>query len=110
MNQIPRKDIKQLVTELEEASQNPEQWEQWHTKTDKLVTLHMPLGELLNPAIRGYIWVWDHQRKITTAPIDKRDRFAAQGIEGKAIIHDVSLVTALLIASWVGPYRIAIVS
>jgi hypothetical protein len=59
--------------------------------------LEFPCGELLNPAIAGFVWAWYLQGRIQLDGIAKADGFAAQGLEGKAIV-EVQLVAALLTA------------
>lgn len=57
------------------------------------VRLSFPLGELLN--LGGYVWAWAWRNKIKTGPIEKSDRFSAQGLEGKASV-EVTLATAIM--------------
>src|SRR3990167_1050039 len=54
--------------------------------------LEMPLGELTNEGIAGFVWAWNAKHMIKTADIDKHDRFNAQGLEGKVIIETIMLI------------------
>ena len=69
--------------------------------------VEFPLGELMNPNITGFVWAWSTNREIRIEGITKRDRFNAQGIEGKAVV-EVSLATALLVARDLPRHRIAV--
>ena len=72
------------------------------------VRLEFPLGEIMNPKIAGFVWVWNLMNKIKIETISKKDRFNAQGLEGKATV-ETDLVGAVL-AYWELPrYRRAIV-
>ncbi len=70
--------------------------------------LEFPLGELQNEAIRGYVWAWKMRGLIATAGLSKGDGFAAQGLEGKAVIGDLDLVSAVLAARELPLHRRAV--
>ena len=72
------------------------------------VRLEFPLGEVMNPNIAGFIWAWNLQNKIKTESISKKDRFNAQGLEGKATI-ELDLVGAVLAYQELPRFRRAIV-
>ena len=69
--------------------------------------LEMPLGELTNEGIAGFVWAWNAKHMIKTADISDHDRFNAQGLEGKVII-ETSFATALIAARELPAYRRAV--
>jgi len=91
------KEVQSILSTLEKMSNDPENWDKFYKKYSQIkARLEFPLGELLNKNITGYVWAWKATKKISTAPIDPKDKFNAQGLEGKAIIYPVDLITALL--------------
>jgi hypothetical protein len=71
--------------------------------------IDLPLGELLNPALEGWLLGWKMAGlPFRTGPITRRHRFSAQGIEGLLTIEGVSLAHALLASDETGLYRIEI--
>lgn len=103
MRRLGKAKVETLVAEMQQAA-NPENWENWHKQHCMDVTLELPLGEVMNPRISGFVWAWKKQGKIKMGRIQKRDRFNAQGLEGKAIVR-TTLVTALLVCRELPPYR-----
>jgi len=69
--------------------------------------LEFPLGELMNKKIIGSVWAWYMRDSIRIEGITRRDRFNAQGIEGKAVI-EVDLCSALLVARDLPKHRVAV--
>lgn len=103
-----RVNLQQAFAEMEQANKSPQTWKRWHTLYgQKPARLEFPLGELMNEQIRGFVWAWGLLGKIETAAITKTDRFAAQGIEGKAVIH-TTLSGALLAAQRLPRNRVAV--
>ena len=90
MTRIPDKEIEQMIKNVEEDFDKY----YWDYRKQKAL-IEFPLGELMNPNIGGYIWAWHMKGIIKTAPITEKDRFMAQGLEGKTSIP-VDLFTALL--------------
>lgn len=66
-----------------------------------------PLGELLNPNLAGYAWVWALKQSVHPEPITDKHRFNAQGLEGCFTINE-PLSTAILMYREVSPDRINI--
>lgn len=69
--------------------------------------LEFPLGEVTNRALAGFLFVWYHQNKIKIQPITQKDRFDAQGLEGKCVV-ETTLWTALVAADALPQYRRAV--
>lgn len=69
--------------------------------------LELPVGELWNERIRGFVWAWAVGGAVQTDAITGGERFDAQGLEGKAVV-EVPLVTALLVAREVPKHRVAV--
>ncbi len=83
-------------------------FERWLKEEGDLpARLEFPLGELMNEKIRGFVWAWGMNDEIRTDGITKRDRFNAQGLEGKAVV-EVSLVIALITARDLPKHRVAV--
>lgn len=98
-----------LLAELEATLADPPAWDALQDQYDKLAqrtaTVEMPLGEVMNGRIAGFVWAWRMQGKIKTAALTGREGFAAQGLEGKAVVEGVNLVTALLVLRELGKFR-----
>ena len=90
MTRIPDKEVEQMIRNIEEDFDKY----YWGYRKQKAL-IEFPLGELMNPNIRGYIWAWHMKGIIKTGRITEKDIFKAHGIEGKASIP-VDLFTALL--------------
>jgi hypothetical protein len=71
--------------------------DRWIAEHEQLARIEFPAGELMNPEIAGYVWAWKMQGVIVTDGLSKADGFNAQGLEGKVVIHDARLTTALLV-------------
>lgn len=72
------------------------------------VEIHIPLGELFNPKIEGFVWAWRLSGCLNKVhPITGKDRFNAQGLEGKVIIPTNS-GTAYIVAQELPKNRINI--
>lgn len=69
--------------------------------------LEFPLGEITNPKISRFVLIWQSQGVIQIGRIGPRDRFDAQGLEGKCIIP-TTLLLALLAARELPSYRRAV--
>lgn len=67
----------------------------------------MPLGELTNPNLSGFVWAWNLKGCIHPEAITDKHRFNANGLEGCFSI-DTLLSTAILIYREVSPDRINI--
>jgi|SRR5579885_1127440 hypothetical protein len=69
----------------------------------------LPLGELLNPKLEGWLLAWKMAgRPFMIGRIKSGLQFAAQGIEGMVTIEGVSLAHALLASDETGLFRIEI--
>jgi len=95
-----------LIAEAEEATcGGPGAWDIWHQDHVGIeAMIEFPLGELFNEGIAGFLFAWKLQNRISTARIEKSDRFNAQGIEGKCQVV-TTLVTALLAYRELPKYR-----
>src|SRR5947209_1892318 len=67
----------------------------------------LPLGELFNPRLSGYVWVWKLKHCVKPEPITEKHRFNAQGLEGCFSIDD-TLSRAMLLYREVSPDRMNI--
>jgi len=108
---LDEKRLEQAIKEMEYnlAMENytrcADTWQQtWGTRD---AILEMPLGELTNEGIAGFVWAWNAKHMIKTADISENDRFNAQGLEGKVII-ETSFTTALIAARELPAYRRAV--
>lgn len=109
---LNQKKINSLIKELTELTENHQRF---LTVYDKVIqincTLEFPLGEVASTKTGGFMWAWDLQNMLNNIqPIEKPDRFNAQGLEGKIVIESLPIVTALLFAraSTVGRYQIKV--
>ena len=69
------------------------------------VRLDLPVGELVNPAIKGLVLAWKFQAlPIVEGRITDQHQFNAQGMEGLVSIS-MRLAMALLTATMVDQYR-----
>jgi hypothetical protein len=76
---------------------------------DVSTQIDLPLGELLNPHLAGWIWGWQLSGKIgKTGAIPPGHQFSAQGIEGMVTIVRISFIHALLVSDDTGLNRIEI--
>jgi len=76
---------------------------------NRRVKFECPVGELID-ALAGFAWAWKMKGKLSDVlPIGERDRFDAQGLEGKVSI-ECNLYDALFYAMQASsPYRSQIV-
>jgi hypothetical protein len=111
MTRLTRSQLAKAIAAMETASAaqrngDTAAWQRWYDREgQRPATVEFPLGELLNEAIRGYVAVWYAQGRIAYAGIGSGDGFAAQGLEGKAVVTGVGMATALLVARDLPPYR-----
>lgn len=97
MTRLHKKVIAVKIEEMEQAANGgPATFDPWHDKNAyQMVRLEFPSGELLNPNLAGYLWAWTKTYAMETGlAIEKRDRFVAQGLEGKISIR-TTMSTAL---------------
>ena len=87
------------------ASGDTAEYQALYNHLSVLSVVEMPMRELLNEKIRGFIWA--HSRRIETGPIEKQ-RFSQQGLIGLFRLRNIPLVTCLRIAQEVEPYQIEI--
>lgn len=106
MKVIPHKTVKAMIAGMVEAAAAASgTWDTWHARHCQVdAVLEMPIGDLLNPAIQGYVWTWNMKKAITTARIEKGDRLAANGLGGKVVVR-TTLITALLAAKELPDYH-----
>jgi len=103
MKRLSDKQCNDMLSTLLEASQNG-QWDNVYNKYNTPAHLEFPIGEMLNEKIRGFIFAWKLQNCLTIMPIERIDRFNAQGLEGKIRVM-TSLITALLVYRELPKYR-----
>lgn len=91
---LGKKEIETMLVELQEAAVMGENsWNRLSGKyTGRKALFEFPLGEMMNPKVGGYIGVWGLRNMIQTKPITEKDRFKAQGLEGKASVPMTLLV------------------
>lgn len=70
------------------------------------VTIELPLGELMNPDIAGFVWAWKMHGLIEIAGSNNHG-MAVNGLEGFFYIR-TDLATAVLVRDSVHPFRINI--
>lgn len=94
---LTEKEIAMMLLELEEAGGKGESaWNRvWNQYTQRKALLEFPLGEVMNPKISGYAWAWNMRKILKTKAITEKDRFEAQGLEGKVSVQ-IPLLSALL--------------
>lgn len=106
-----RPELKIIDTEIHKSSLsgNSESWNITYSKYSNIpVTIEMPLGELMNPNIKGFIWAHNIKKTLSYPfPITNKDHFNAQGLEGKFGIH-TDMMAAIIISREVDPSRIQI--
>jgi len=84
-------------------------WGKWQgAYGDRMAWVEFPLGELMNPAIAGFVWAWAMQKRLVVGSIQEGDQFNAQGLEGKVRVR-TTLSTALLVYRDLPPYRCQVV-
>jgi hypothetical protein len=89
------KDIRLAIEEFRAETLKPGYVSTGSVQFDKNCYLHIPLGELTNDAIAGFLIAWKMRGAIVTSGIDGWERFNAQGLEGKAIVK-THLTSALI--------------
>lgn len=112
MKRLSTKTIERLDAEMAGACVcgNLPLWSAWcDSMGDRDAVIEMPTGELMNERIAGFAWAWASKGRIEDAPIEKGDRFNAQGLEGKVRIR-TTLTVALLTYREVSPHRIQILA
>lgn len=98
MEKLTDKEAIKLITRLEKLASKgdtPEFQNFWNKLNNTNARIEFPLGEITNPKIGGYIWAWKLKNNIRVIPITSKDRYNAQGLEGKAYV-ETNLVAALL--------------
>lgn len=104
MKRLSRKQVQALVSEMEQAA-NSKDWDTWHkVHVCQRAVLEFPMGEIWNPNILGFLWAWKLQGKLVGIPIEPKDKFATNGLEGKVSI-ETCLTTALLAWRELPEYR-----
>jgi hypothetical protein len=89
-----------IVAQTNAANAGPPKWDEYYNaRVGIMASLEAPLGQLLNPAIGGFVWAWRAQNKIAFLPIVQSDHFGVNGLEGKFAVR-LPLVSALLAADW----------
>ena len=63
---------------------------------DTPAEIHLPLGEVMNEKIGGFMWAWKMKGLLTPVDITGKEGFNAQGLEGKVVIPN-TLIGALIV-------------
>ena len=97
---LKQKEINGLVTELTKLTEDHQRFLSVYDNVINInCTLEFPLGEVASTKTGGFIWAWNLQNRLDNVqPIEKPDRFNAQGLEGKIVIENLPITTALLYA------------
>ncbi len=113
MKLLQQKDVDKYQQEIDHTLQQTnyvQQWEVLHRKLSNIdAILYLPLGEIANPKISGFVWAWNMQHRLgEPEDITEKDRFNAQGLEGKIKINCCTLMDALTIVRYLdnGRYNI----
>lgn len=70
--------------------------------------LEFPSGEVNNPNISGFLWVWRMKNALVLGlPITGKERFNAQGLEGKCAV-DTDITGALMAWRELPEHRVAV--
>ncbi len=110
MKRLTRAEIETMLKERDDAitasfAGNPNAWQ---PVSDRNATtparIEIPLGELTNANIRGFVWAWSMTHKVQMEELKSSDAFNANGLEGKATIP-TDLGIALLVWQELPPYR-----
>ena len=90
--------VTQLLAHMETLLAHPATSDEWYAQYDhgQGARIEFPSGEIMNPAIAGFVWAWGMQKRVESQRIETGDRFNANGLEGKVSI-DTTLTTALLV-------------
>ena len=107
MKRLTEKQIEAYLAKLQEAlhpgkCDHKEHIEYYHNTGLASARLEMPLGELTNEKIAGHIlglkMKYGNLRNwLQTKWIEKSDKFNAQKLEGKVVISNIPLLTAISI-------------
>lgn len=104
---MKRLNTEKAIQEMEMAASGPD-WQKWYdANAGKKARIEFPNGEVTNPKLTGFLWAWYMQGAMQTAGITERDKFSAQGLEGKTVV-ETSLCTALLAARELPKFRVAV--
>lgn len=99
MKTLTHKATKGLVKQMHSLAVcgQSELWIKWaNEQGDKPAIVEFPCGELFNESIAGFLWAWKMKGIIETCAIEKKDRFNANGLEGKVKVT-TTLTVALLV-------------
>lgn len=110
LRKLKKQEIEQLQARFEASARqgdNP-RYQALHTALQVGTRVDLPLGELANPEMSGFVMVWSMTRPFIHGEITDQHQFNAQGLEGLVSIEDVPLSMALLAAGRTGIYRIEI--
>lgn len=119
MVQMRWQQIERLLEKVQRACADGDtpQWQALYAKLSAVsVTIRLPLGEMLNPNLRGWWWAQELLGRISK-PLpwpDGKQEFpygvVHQPVEGVIEVSDNSLMDALLVAQQTGVQRIGILT
>ena len=99
------KAAQQAQAMVDAATRGPDTWDPWYSANSAIpARIEIPMGELFNDAIQGFVWAWQKMGKLTIDAIKKGESFDAQGLEGKVVVTTF-LPTALRIWQALPPFR-----
>jgi hypothetical protein len=105
-------DRKRLSDEIaamcEAASKGDLTWRAWHIASQRPCTVYLPLGELTNSRITGYLSVYGRGARVCAWGTGDGWGLDYQAVEGMVRIGPIPIVDALLMATEVTVYRIAV--
>lgn len=101
MKLLSNSELGEVISESRAAAEGgPFTWDLFYSAVYSVpATVSLPLGELLNERISGFVTVWRMKGLVDQpGPITSADRFNAQGLEGKVVIEG-DLGDAVLVAA-----------
>ena len=113
MARLAHWEVERMLGQMQAAARPGQDWAgrwgKWQgAYGDRMAWVEFPLGELMNPAIAGFVWAWAMQKRLVVGSIQEGDQFNAQGLEGKVRVR-TTLSTALLVYRDLPPYRCQVV-
>lgn len=100
--------IDKLVAVASQTAGDSDEWRAWHALFSRPARVLLPLGELANPAMAGFVRGWFLDGRLPALRhIAGDEQLGTQGI-GRYVEVDTLLVTALLAARESGMYGISV--
>ena len=88
MTRLAYPEVERMLGQMQAAARPGSDWAgrwgKWQgAYGDRLAWVEFPLGELMNPAIAGFVWAWAMQKRLVVGSIQEGDQFNAQAWRGK---------------------------